>query len=302
MTSLARYRLTPELGNLSNLENLIIAWTKLTGMIPSELGNLSKLKVAHLDTNGLTGEIPSQLGNLKELEKLTLQRNKLTGALPLQLGDASKLAELYLDYNNLNGEIPFELSNLSNLESLYLRGNKFTGCAPGPLLRVERNDLSELNLCYGMLSPLPTTVNFPADGSEWFKFEVDANVQIYVEANPKGSDRVMSLVGYDAGGVNKCTLMPKSMSKMIQKNDGEYAYLAGCEAGTGVVEIRRSPDDNLLDRYTIPIGATPTPTLLPTTTGPHQLRWDALPAVPSPVATATPTPTPTPVPTRSGNQ
>ena len=186
------------------------------------------------------------------------------------------------------------MSNLSNLESLYLRGNQFSGCAPGPLLRVERNDLSELNLCYGMLSPLPTTVDFPADGSEWFKFEVDASVQIYVEANPKGSDRVMSLVGYDPAGENKCALMPKTTSKMIERDNGEYAYLAGCEAGTGVVEIRRSSEDNLLDRYTIPIGATPTLTPLPTATGANQLSSGT-----SPVGTATPTPTPTPVPTRS---
>ena len=59
----------PELGNLTQLEELIIPrYGKLSGSIPPELGNLAQLEYLWLFENELTGSIPPELGNLRGIE------------------------------------------------------------------------------------------------------------------------------------------------------------------------------------------------------------------------------------------
>ena len=99
---------------------------ELTGEIPSELGNLSNLQDLLLDENQLTGEIPSELGNLSNLQHLILRKNLLSGKIPLELGNLSKLQYLFLDENQLSGEIPSELGNLSKLQHLFLHENQLS--------------------------------------------------------------------------------------------------------------------------------------------------------------------------------
>jgi len=88
---------------------------QLTGEIPTELGNLSNLESLLLSSNQLTGKIPRELGNLSNLESLSLRNNQLTGEIPSELGNLTKLESLDLDDNQLCGEIPVELKNLSSL-------------------------------------------------------------------------------------------------------------------------------------------------------------------------------------------
>ena len=128
-----------ELGDLSNLRDLLLHDNSLTGEIPSELGDLSRLEDLSLGDNSLTGEIPPELGDLSNLEDLHLYANSLTGEIPSELGDLSNLAALYLHDNLLTGEIPTELSDLSNLEGLGLGNNRLTGEIPS-----ELGDLSNL--------------------------------------------------------------------------------------------------------------------------------------------------------------
>ena len=59
----------------------------MTGEIPRELGGLSNLRYLSLAFNRLTGEIPRELGGLSNLTKLRLYRNQLTGCIPEGLRD-----------------------------------------------------------------------------------------------------------------------------------------------------------------------------------------------------------------------
>ena len=116
-----------QLGNLANLEKLLLTRNQLTGTIPAELASLTRLDILALGGNQLTGTIPTWLGNLANLEELYLWENELTGTIPSELGSLSNLELLSLSSNQLTGEIPPELGNLANLVHLALWGNELTG-------------------------------------------------------------------------------------------------------------------------------------------------------------------------------
>ena len=118
------------MGNLKNLNILVLSDKKLTGEIPKELGNLSNLLALLLNKNSLTGEIPKELGNLTNLKSLQLFGNHLSGSIPRELGNLTNLKILYLYSNQLTGEIPSELGNLTNISELTLCNNQLTGEIP----------------------------------------------------------------------------------------------------------------------------------------------------------------------------
>ncbi|KAL7174482.1 hypothetical protein ACSBR2_033685 [Camellia fascicularis] len=62
--------LVPELGNLQQLQYLVLHQNNIQGSIPAELGNLKNLIELDLYQNNLSGKIPPSLGNLKSLEFL----------------------------------------------------------------------------------------------------------------------------------------------------------------------------------------------------------------------------------------
>ena len=106
---------------------------ELSGEIPPELGSLSNLEELYLKGNGLSGEIPPELGSLSNVWYLSLGVNELSGEIPPELGSLSNLKLLDLYKNELSGEIPPELGSLSNLTHLHLSDNALSGCVPGSL-------------------------------------------------------------------------------------------------------------------------------------------------------------------------
>ena len=100
----------PELGNLSNLEVLVLAYNQLSGSIPPELGNLSKLEVLILGGNSLSGPIPPELGNLSKLEVLILGIKPLWDAALPGFSNLPKFEYLLL-YDNPHLCMPSALQN-----------------------------------------------------------------------------------------------------------------------------------------------------------------------------------------------
>jgi len=138
-----------ELGNLSNLSNLILNFNQLTGSIPPELGNLTNLFGLYLGFNQLTGSIPRELGDLTNLRTLYLSSNQLSGSIPPEIGDLTNLEYLYLNDNQLTGSILPELGDLANLQSLSLDSNQLSGSIPfeiGNLTSLLKLGLSDNNL------------------------------------------------------------------------------------------------------------------------------------------------------------
>ncbi|MCY3545020.1 MAG: hypothetical protein OXH22_13430 [Chloroflexi bacterium] len=119
----------------------------LYGVIPPQLGSLSNLEDLVLTDGKLTGGIPPELGKLSKLERLSVEYNQLTGEIPPELGALKNLNTLSVYYNQLTGEIPSELGNLSNLRYLNLYGNEL-GCVPVALfLDANLYDPPELDFC-----------------------------------------------------------------------------------------------------------------------------------------------------------
>ncbi|XP_059624251.1 probable LRR receptor-like serine/threonine-protein kinase At5g10290 isoform X2 [Cornus florida] len=106
--------LSPEIGALTTLTQILLQGNRITGGIPKEFGNLTSLTMLNLESNHLTGEIPPSLGNLKKLQFLFLNQNNLTGAIPESLSSLPNLSNLQLASNGLSGQIPELLFQVSN--------------------------------------------------------------------------------------------------------------------------------------------------------------------------------------------
>ena len=139
-----------QLGGLTNLKRLYLYDNQLTGEIPAEFGSLPNLERLYLSGNQLTGEIPAELVSLTNLTHLNLYRNQLTGEIPAELVSLTNLEVLRLSSNQLTGEIPAELGDLANLEVLQLRSNQLTGEIPAEL--GDLTNLTHLNLYRNQLT------------------------------------------------------------------------------------------------------------------------------------------------------
>ncbi|GAB2273940.1 hypothetical protein Dimus_008711 [Dionaea muscipula] len=160
--------LAPELGLMTNMEELILHDNKFIGAIPKEIFMLKSLKALDLGMNQLTGPIPPEIGNMAGMMKLNLQSNSLTGMLPPEIGNLKYLQELWLDRNRLQGTVPGNgtalhgnhygmyaipgnatgLCRISKLKSADLSYNFFVGIVPKcleylPRSSFQRNCLQE---------------------------------------------------------------------------------------------------------------------------------------------------------------
>ncbi|KAJ9179738.1 hypothetical protein P3X46_008072 [Hevea brasiliensis] len=177
--------LTPRLGDLQNLNILILAGCGFTGNIPDVLGNLAELSFLALNSNNLTGNIPPSLGKLSNVYWLDLAENQLTGTIPISTPTSPgldlllKAKHFHFNKNQLSGPIPSQLfSSDMVLIHVLFDGNQLNGTIPDSIgevqtlevLRLDRNALTgkvptnlnnltsvvELNLARNQLTgPLP---------------------------------------------------------------------------------------------------------------------------------------------------
>lgn len=98
--------LSARIGNLSNLESVLLQNNTISGPIPAEIGQLKKLQTLDLSNNQFNGGIPSSLGDLKNLNYLRLNNNSLTGSMPESLSSIRGFTLVDLSYNNLSGSLP----------------------------------------------------------------------------------------------------------------------------------------------------------------------------------------------------
>ncbi|KAL4279439.1 hypothetical protein GQ457_03G026260 [Hibiscus cannabinus] len=98
--------LSTSIGNLTNLQSVLLQNNAISGPIPATIGKLEKLVTLDLSNNTFSGEIPASLGDLKNLNYLRLNNNSLSGACPDSLSKIGGLTLVDLSYNNLSGSLP----------------------------------------------------------------------------------------------------------------------------------------------------------------------------------------------------
>ncbi|KAI3888987.1 hypothetical protein MKX03_014035 [Papaver bracteatum] len=142
--------ISPHIGNLSFLTDLILSSNGLNKEIPQQIGRLFRLKHLNLSGNILDGEIPSNISRCSNLIHLDFSQNNLVGNIPGELGYLSNVKVLWLQHNNFSGEIPTSLGNIStSLTHLGLGYNNLYRRIPNTLSRLTRLqflDISSNNL------------------------------------------------------------------------------------------------------------------------------------------------------------
>ncbi|EOY01502.1 LRR receptor-like serine/threonine-protein kinase [Theobroma cacao] len=141
--------LAPTIGNLTNLQHVLLQDNNIAGHIPSELGKLPKLNTLDLSSNSFSGQIPSSLSHVKSLQYLRLNNNSLSGPIPSSLANMTQLTFLDLSFNNLSGPMPGFYAKTFNWHSIV--GNPLI-CATG-----NEQDCSRTR-------PMP--ISFPLNNSQ----------------------------------------------------------------------------------------------------------------------------------------
>ncbi|XP_031100249.1 protein NSP-INTERACTING KINASE 3-like [Ipomoea triloba] len=98
--------LSPGIGNLTNLQSVLLQNNAISGPIPVSIGKLGKLHTLDLSNNKFSGYMPSSLGDLINLNYLRLNNNSLTGQVPESLSNVDSLALVDVSFNNLSGSLP----------------------------------------------------------------------------------------------------------------------------------------------------------------------------------------------------
>ncbi|KAI8531150.1 hypothetical protein RHMOL_Rhmol11G0115000 [Rhododendron molle] len=145
--------LPSSIGNLTELNHLLLGINNIRGSIPSSLGNCQNLLELDLSHDNLYGSIPLEILNLSSISiSFNLGYNSLTGSLPLEVGSLENLGEFDVSNNRLSGPIPNSLSECSSLEVLNLEANSFEGEIPQSWS--ELRGLRELDLSHNSLTGL----------------------------------------------------------------------------------------------------------------------------------------------------
>nr|GMD18172.1 protein NSP-INTERACTING KINASE 3-like [Ipomoea batatas] len=98
--------LSPGIGNLTNLQSVLLQNNAISGPIPASIGKLGKLHTLDLSNNKFSGDMPSSLGDLISLNYLRLNNNSLTGQVPESLSNIDGLVLVDVSFNNLSGSLP----------------------------------------------------------------------------------------------------------------------------------------------------------------------------------------------------
>ncbi|CAL5048180.1 unnamed protein product [Urochloa decumbens] len=131
--------ISPDLGNLTHLQDLDLSQNNLLGEIPISLGGCTELRTMNLSVNQLSGSLfPDALGHLSKLKAFNVRHNNLTGVIPMALSNLTALTNISIESNYLQGQIPSWLCNLTSLTALDIAHNGLNGHIPGEMGKLTK--------------------------------------------------------------------------------------------------------------------------------------------------------------------
>ena len=120
--SLTGIALPSDIGHFSKLKELYLSnnFNFLESSMPESIGELSQLEKLNLASTRLIGELPSHLGTMQALRLLDLSSNSLQGSLKTELASLQNLTLLRLDTNSLSGTVPTAFLQLTALSKFMI--------------------------------------------------------------------------------------------------------------------------------------------------------------------------------------
>ncbi|KAM0824480.1 hypothetical protein ACQ4PT_070176 [Festuca glaucescens] len=100
------------LTKITTLTNMSIEGNEFHGLIPPEIGQLAQMEKLIISTNEFTGPLPAALSLLTNLTDLVLRNCSISGSLPPYIGDMENLKHLDLSFNKLTGKIPDSFTSM----------------------------------------------------------------------------------------------------------------------------------------------------------------------------------------------
>ncbi|KAF2305355.1 hypothetical protein GH714_004200 [Hevea brasiliensis] len=134
-----------ELGNLVELDTLILNANNLSGSLPMELAKITKLKDFRISGNNFGGKIPSFIQSWKLLERIEIQGSGLEGPIPSNISVLTNLTQIRI--SDLLGEgsgFP-NLTNMINMKYLTLRNCNISGPFPDYIMNIGSLNLIDLS-------------------------------------------------------------------------------------------------------------------------------------------------------------
>ncbi|KAM3733648.1 hypothetical protein ACB098_11G153100 [Castanea mollissima] len=145
--------ISPRVGNLSFLKNLILSNNIFHSEIPSKIDRLRRLQIRHLYNDTLSGKFSRNLSHCTNLKQIDFDWNLLDGEIPATLGTLSKLQLIItwvgvsllllakltkltffgVGVNRLSGRISPSIFNLSSLKDFYVGDNQIQGHLPSEI-------------------------------------------------------------------------------------------------------------------------------------------------------------------------
>ncbi|KAJ4726506.1 putative Kinase [Melia azedarach] len=150
--------LPEQLGDLLNIERLLLSSNNLTGQIPATFAKLTNLKDFRISDNHFTGRIPDFIQNWANLQKLVIQASGLVGPIPSAIASLVNLTDLRIsDLNGPAATFP-PIGNMTNMKTFILRSCNITG--PMPEYLGQMTNLKVLDLSFNKLSGvIPSSFN-----------------------------------------------------------------------------------------------------------------------------------------------
>ncbi|KAM0825263.1 hypothetical protein ACQ4PT_069676 [Festuca glaucescens] len=154
----------PEIGQLTQMEKLIISTNEFTGPLPAALSLLTNLTDLRVSGNSLSGRVPEFFGKLTKLVKLRISDLRGSGSAFPDLSGMKSMKTLVLRNCSISGSLPPYIGDMEKLKHLDLSFNKLTGKIPESFTSMESVDyISSLRINCGDKEAIISGVKYEAD-------------------------------------------------------------------------------------------------------------------------------------------
>ncbi|KAL6983333.1 hypothetical protein U1Q18_016722 [Sarracenia purpurea var. burkii] len=203
-------KLSPMIGELTELRVLSLPFNELGGEIPREILGLRNLEVLDLEGNSISGCLPGDFRGLRKLRVLNLGLNRIAGMIPASLSECGGLQILNLAGNELNGTIPKFIGSFSGLKGLYLSSNRLNGPLPDAFGNICRH-LEHVDLSGNFINgEIPRSLSNCSQIRTLLLFS-----NLFVGSIPHELGRLRRLEVLDVSRNNLCGTIPSELSNCV---------------------------------------------------------------------------------------